>query len=379
MCCGAECGVSNTNLHFVTVDSASISTSTVRTGARSFRINPTAGTGLITKALTSTTNWVFRLYVYFAVLPSVTSSVVTVLDAQGVYFKASDSSLYVGSSTIVLGLTGVAITTGQWYRIDLKTTATTLDAQVDGVSVGQLVGVFSANANFRIGDQTTANTRDQFVDDIVISQTLADYPIGAGFVKSYIPNADGAHNVAGAADFKKGTAGTPAGTDITNATTDAYQWLDDRPLPTTAVDFINGIAPPNPTDYVEWQYEDSTESDPPRAVDGIVAWHSSGTGTNGWTVTLREHVGATSATMAAETFGQVAVDFLRTQFATVPGTSDPWTTTKFNALRSRFLVSDAAPDPYIDAAMLEAEFPEAVAGPAANPPYRNPMPPLIAQ
>jgi len=297
----------------------------------------------------------------FATLPDVTSRVMTLSSpgGNGVYFNASDSKLYVGSSTATLGATGITITTGQWYRIDFKATATTLDAEIDGTAVGQLSGTFSAKTDVQVGDSSLSNTRDQFIEDVLISQTLADYPLGAGFVKSYIPNADGTHNVAGANDFER----TLTGTDITNATTDANTLIDERPLPTTAVDFINGIAPPNATDYVEWQYEDSTEADPPRAVEGLVTHHDAGgAGTNNFTVTLREHDGGTSGNIWTGTTNVGAVITHKRQlFLTVPGTSDAWTTTKFNALRSRFLVTDASPDPYIDAAMLEAEFPEAAA------------------
>jgi len=294
--------------------------------------------------------------VRFATLPDATSEILSIGSAvaQGVYFKASDSKLYVGSAVGTLGATGVSVTTDQWYRIDFKATATTLDAQVDGTAVGQLSGSFTAKTNLFVGGVVTSTTRDQFTDDVLISQTVADYPLGAGYVLSYIPNADGTHNIAGANDFEK----TLTGTDITNSTTDAYLLIDDRPLPTTAVDFINGIAPPNATDYVEWQYEDSVESVDLRTVEAIFVHHDAGgAGTNNFTVTLREHAGATSANIFSSTTNVGAtITYKRAHFATVPGTSDAWTTTKFNALRSRFLVTDASPDPYIDAIMLEADF-----------------------
>ena len=291
--CGAECGVVAAASHWITsTGTTSFSTTTVRTGARSLRVNPTAGTGEFdTLALASSADWVVRAYVYFATLPSATTSFISrVGTVIGVWFNASDSKVYVGSDASTLGATGVSVTTGQWYRIDFKYTATTLDAQVDGAAVGQLTGTYSAFTQLAIGRSATV-TKDLFFDDIIISQTAVDYPLGAGFVKSYIPNADGTHNVAGANDFER----TLTGTDITNATTDAYTLIDERPLPTTAVDFINGVAPPNATDYVEWQYEDSTESSAPRGVEAVIVHHdASGAGTNNFTVTLRESAGGTS-------------------------------------------------------------------------------------
>src|SRR3990172_6261819 len=264
-CCGAECGVAASAgvVHWSGISGpGSFSTTTFRSGLRSFRCNPSASVGYFSSAnLASTTDWVVRAYVRFATLPDATSRIFALSSAvaQGVYFNVSDSKLYVGDSTSNLGATGVAITTGVWYRIDFKATVT---------------------------------TRDQFTDDVLVSQTLTDYPLGAGYVLSYIPNADGTHNVAGANDFER----TLTGTDITNATTDAWQLIDERPLPTTAVDFINGIGPPNSTDYVEWQYEDSTAANAPRAVEGLIVYHdASGAGTNNITVTLPEDAGGTSA------------------------------------------------------------------------------------
>jgi hypothetical protein len=362
--CGAECGVvSLSGPHWVgSSGTVSFDTGTVNAGARSFRCNPTTAAAYFQSlTLALSTDWVIRLYVRFATLPSATSSVFRFSNDVGVYFNAGDSKLYVGDSTSNLGATGVSVTTGVWYRVDYKGTATTLDAQVDGVAVGQLSGTFAARVDFYIGS-STATTRDQFTDDILVSQTTTDYPLGGGFVKSYIPNADGTHNVAGANDFEVSLGGV----DITNATTDAYTLLDERPLPTTEVDFINGKAPPNATDYVEWEYEDSTEADPPRAVEGIIVHHDAGgAGTNNFTVTLREPAGATSGNVWTGTTNVgTTITAKRAIFLTVPGTSDAWDTTKFNALRSRFLVSDPSPDVYLDAVMLEAEFPEAAGGTA---------------
>lgn len=359
--CGAECGAVLGGSHFTsTQGTASFSTTTFRSGLRSLRCNPTAGLGLVTGVtLASSTDWVIRAYVQFATLPDVTSHVFAVATAmaQGVFYHQPSGTLQVGDSTSNLGGSGVSITTGVWYRVDFKATATTLDAQIDGAAVGQLAGTFTAKTRLYVGSDATT-TRDQFTDDILISQTLADYPLGAGYVLSYIPNADGTHNVAGANDFEE----TLTGTDITNATTTAWQLIDERPLPTTAVDFINGIAPLNTTDYVEWQYADSVETEAPRVVDAVLVHHdASGAGTNNFTVTLREHAGGTSADIWTGTTNVGAtISAKRAAFATVPGTSNAWTTTTFNALRSRFLVTDSSPDPYLDAVMLEAEFPPAV-------------------
>lgn len=257
------------------------------------------------------------------------------------------------------------MTTGTWYRVDfdfnIQTAGTdTCDVKVDGTAAAQASGTGQniGQTSFLLGvvDSSASGgtpTADVYFEDTLLSFTAADYPLGAGYVLSYIPNADGTHNVAGANDFEY----TLTGTDITNASTDVYTLIDDRPLPTTAVDFINGIAPPNPTDYVEIQYEHSVESAAPRSVEAIVIHHDAGgAGTNNWTWTLRDHGGGTSANVHSGTTNVGAtITAKRAHFTTIPG-GGAWTLTAFNNLRSRFLVSDASPDVYIDAAMLEAEY-----------------------
>jgi hypothetical protein len=376
--CGAECGVRlATGPHWASqAGTVSFDTGTVRSGLRSVRSNPTTATGYFTSlAQASSTDWVIRLYVRFTTLPSASCAIVILATSGlGVYYKSSDSKLYAGSNTTNLGASGVAVTTGQWYRVDFKATSTTADASIDGTAVGQLAGSFSANTQFAVGVSTANATADLFIDDILISQTTADYPIGAGFVKSYIPNADGTHNlVGGANDFER----TLTNVAITNSTTDAYDLINERPLPTTEVEFINAVAPPT-TDWVEWEYEDSTEADPPRAVEALLIHHDAGgAGTNDWSVILR-YGGSSSPIWTGTTNVGSTITAKRTIFPTVPGTGgDAWTTTAFNALRSRFTVTDAAPDVYLDAAMLEAEFPEAVAA-VARVPRSTSYPQLLA-
>lgn len=315
------------------------------------------------------TRLVERFYIRFATLPSADTPLATCQDLVApdgpcVRFQQSDSKIYaaVGST---LGATGVSVTTGQWYRIDVDFNVQTggsdlCDVKVDGTSCGQATatGAAAGDTVLTLG-VTSICTADVYYDDMLLSLTAADYPIGAGYIKSYIPDADGSHNVAGANDFERSATGT----DITNATTDAFQLINDRPIKSgTLTEYINGIAPPNATDYVEWQYEDSAESVAPRAVEAILTLSDAATsGANACTITLRESGGGTSAdifTGDTNAPGAGTAVFKRAHFATVPGTATAWDTTKFNALRSRFLVSDAAPDPWVGSAMLEAEFPD---------------------
>ena len=366
LCCGAECGVSDASgvtrhLNFRGT-SPTFDTTTVRTGLRALNCKATLGSSFAITPTVSSTLYVGRFYVRFVILPTLTCTIVEGRGASnvGVYYKASDSKLYAGYGLSNLGATGVAVTTGVWYRVDFKfnvsTNPWTIDAMINGVAVGQITKAAAtggiSNLDLGIGELSTP-THEVLYDDLLLSATVADYPLGAGYVFSYIPNADGSHNVAGANDFEK----TLTGTDITNATTDAYQLVDDRPLPASSVDFINGIAPPNDTDYVEIAYENSQEARAPRLVDAMFIHHDAGgAGTNDFTVTLRDSVGGTSQDIFTGATNVGATISARRQFfQDIPG-GGTWTLGAFNALRSRFLVTDASPDVYLDALMLEAEY-----------------------
>lgn len=372
--CGFECGASIGNqaggggLHWTNSGTASFDTGTVRTGLRSARCNPSAATGFFFH-IHANNRLVGRLYVRFATLPTadrqlifLTTSGLAETNAPSVFFKSSDSKLYASVGT-TLGASGVSVTTGVWYRLDFDLQIATggndtADLRVDGTAVGQATatGLSSSGAFVVIGFQTTNGTGDVFFEDSLFSVTGADYPLGAGYVKSYIPNADGGHNVAGANDFER----TLTGTDITNATTDAYELVNDRPIETVEGDFIRAVAPPNSTDYVEVAFEDSSEPAAPRCVQGLSVHHTaSGSGTTAFSVVLRDTDGGTQDFIASTSIAATIFLFgITAIFNTIPGTANAWTLTAFNALRARFLVSDASPDPYLDGLMLEAEYEE---------------------
>jgi hypothetical protein len=311
-------------------------------------------------AAASSTTWVNRVYVYFVTFPTGAALGRTMFlysGTAGAALKESDSKIY-AADTSGTGASGVAVTTGVWYCIDVKMTATTIDVQVNGVACGQRSGSYSAVTTWRVGADSDATGIDFIFDDFVASQTVGDYPIGSGYILSYIPNADGTHNIAGGNDFER--SGT--GVDITNATTDAWTLCSERPLPTSEVDFINGVAPPNPTDYVEVVYESSAEVSAPRAVEAVASVSDpGGAGTNNWTVTLRHQTGGTTGNIFSEAMNIGTTPTTRTkQFSTIPGTANAWTLAALNDLRSRMLVTDASPDPHLNALMLEVEFPELV-------------------
>jgi len=369
-CCGFECGVANA--HWALTGNTSFSTSTVRSGARSARIAPTASTtGQITRVI-STNKIVLRAYLRFAVLPDQTHIIIGATDGSdnaGVVFNVSDSKLYAGSSSGLKGATGISITTGVWYRIDIYLDVSANPwvnkVKVDGVDCGDYNRATAATTltSILLGYATAANARtfDAFFDDIIVSETLADYPIGAGHVNHFVPTADGTHNVIGASDFER--SGT--GTDITNATTTAYQLIDDVPLKSGVVsEYINLIAPPNATDYVEVVFGPapgiSTPTAAPRAVEALVAYASTSAGTNNLRLALNDN-GTTNDVLNTTTGPGTTATYARKFYAAGP--AGAWViggggNGDFTDLRMRCFTSDAAPDPWWASAMIEAEFQE---------------------
>lgn len=322
------------------------------------------------------TTVVGRVYLRFATLPNVDTTLIQPGTAITLSFRQSDSSIYCqNGSGGSFGSSGVAVTTGVWYRIDFKYVGTgaspVLDAQVDGAPVAQLTGTGSSGSvtlALGLDDPVTA---DLFWDDLVVSVTGADYPFGAGYVNHFVPTADGTHNIAGTGDFQR----TLTGTDILNATTTAFQLVDDVPHETTVTDWINMLAPPNATDYVECVFGPasgiSTPTTAPRAVEVICGINQSGTGAGNMEIRLNDN-GTMNAVYSATGVAGVAVatgqQFKRKHYASGP--AGAWViggggNGDFTDLRIRFgspAALDVNPDQYFGCAMIEAEFAEVVVG-----------------
>ena len=380
LCCGFECGVTGTGLHWAASGSPSFSTSTVRNGSRAGRVNPTAATqGFTNSTGANVAINVFRFAVRFATLPAADMPLGTALTGSnhaGAFFKQSDSKIYAGSrvaGVIALGATGVAVTTDVWYVIDVKSNMTNnpwlIDVNVNGEACGQrsTATAGATTGTLCLADINVNQTTDVFFDDVLWSQTSADYPIGDGFVNHFVPTADGTHNIAGTGDFQR----TLTGTDILNATTTAFQLVDEVPLEATVTDWINMLAPPNATDYVECIFGPApgilTPMVGPRAVDVICGINQSGTGAGNIEIRLNDN-GTTNVVHSATGVAGVAVAtgqvFKRKHYATAP-TGGAWNANNdggngdFRDLRIRFgspAALDVNPDQYFGCALIEAEF-----------------------
>lgn len=385
-CCGCECGVAGDSVigspHWVT--GATFSTSTVRNGARSLRVNLAASSAAannLTGVTLGGTVSVVRGYLNFTTLPNTNFPLLMVTTAVGsevgAVYQSSDSKVYAGrdnNGTLTVGATGVTITTGQWYRVDIlvdvHTNPWTVDVKIDGTALGQASIALAASTIARIRQGRTysgvfTTTVDYFLDDLLVSATSGDYPLGAGYVNHFVPTSDGTHNIAGAGDFQR----TLTGTDILNATTTAFQLIDEVPLEATVTDWINMVAPPNATDYVECIFGPApgivTPVVPPRTVEVICGINQAGTGNGNMEIRLNDN-GTTGVIYTATGVAGVAVAtgqvFKRAHFVDPPSAATAWTLSgngNFNNVRIRFgspAAVDANPDQYLGCAMIEAEF-----------------------
>lgn len=378
--CGMECGIVDANVHWSFVGSPpSFSTSTVRTGARSLRCNAIGsimGASTPFSLFPADFHHVGRFYVYIVSHLGPTDFAIASYGspanggpcARLVAGSIGDRKIYaaVGGT---LGATGISVELNQWYRIDYDFNVNTAgadfsDVKVNGVACGQATGTgVSIQAGVDQIGVLAATTADLYIDDFVCSASAADYPIGPGYGAHFIPTADGVHNIAGAADFKRGAAGT----DIINSTTDAFQLIDKVPIPDAVVtdDFINAIAPPNATDYVEVVFGPASPfgapAIAPQGIDVVVAHHQAATQSGNIRLALNDN-GTLDDVLNLTANGQTTLRYARKHYSDPPSAASAWVVGgggdgDITDLRMRFFSSDAAPDQYWDCAMIEADFP----------------------
>jgi hypothetical protein len=284
--CGLECGrIGSAGQHWAQGTGMSVVTSPVRNTGRSLKVDLSSQSSSASPARHTANLAVTSFYVKFDALPSGNTLLYWKPNSSpsvtyfGLAFKASDGKIYPGmyselGAAFAFGSAGVAVVTGQWYLVDIKVenngSRTTVDVEINGASLAQLSsGVSSTLQQESIGSFGTV-TGTWYYDDIVVSATGADYPIGSHYIKPYVPTADGTHNVAGANQFERGTTGV----DITNATTDAFELVNEVPLDTSTPsidDYIAAIAPASSSDYVETIFGpvtgDTAPTNPPIAVE----------------------------------------------------------------------------------------------------------------
>lgn len=315
---------------------------------------------------------VVRFYVYFEDLPAANSGLFQAINdflvhSFGVGFHQASGELRTysyQSGIYAFASSGVAVTTGQWYRIDVKVendgATKTVDAQVNGVDLAQ-TAVADANVlhTMRFGSPTAMNAT-LWYDDFLLSHTEVDYPFGDGYIHPFVAVADGDHNTGGNGWFRRGGGTTP----INDTTTNSYELIDHLPVQD---------AVPVPFEYIEMiangedQYVENvigpadgipTPTEGPRTVEVLIGHHQNTLGLEIGNSSFRISDGTAEGVVHNQTgAGGDSIRTARNHFASPPGGSDRWTAEEFNNLRHRFGFStDADPHQYCDFVLVEAEF-----------------------
>jgi len=389
--CGFECGAvgsTGNDDHWNLATTGELSTSIVRSGDRSYRIHPSAQSGNGAQAIASQTGlgpsdlWVGRLYVRFETLPDADCYIAWSVGATpgnnppfnyiGIGFHQSSGQFRCaqGINPTFDASAGVAATTGVWYRIDVKldhrtAEAEVVNASVNGASLNPMTFTTGSggdgNSFFRFGTLRSGNiTADAYFDDVALSVTEGDYPLGDGYALALVPTSDGSHNIAGANQWERGNP--DSGVDITNATTDAHELVDEIPMDNgtpTSADWISAVAPANSTDYVELAFITTPLSQAPTSVEVLVGTHQQGTGVGNTRIALNDN-GSLDNIINHTRAGVTTIRFDRKHYTDPPSAASAWTITPgdgdFTNLRVRMYSSDANPAQHWDGIVIEADF-----------------------
>lgn len=375
-CCGFECafGTNSGTPHLVNNGGTAFDTSIVDPagGSRSIRCHATASsTDFATMRLPAgSTSNVATISFYIASNPTTDCIVAGFYDGSGtcggLAYKSADGKCYVfcGGATITFGTTGTTVSTGAWHTLDISvdssSTTWVVSCAVDGTTVEASVsfsgrGVSSISL-FRFADGfTPAKTYDMYFDNAAFSTTAADYPLGARKVLGFVAASDGTHT-ATTTHIVKGTTGTPVGTAITSATTDAFNWLNGHPTggATDGTRLINQQTAAS-TEYVEFGIEQTTEANAPEIVVAQVIYFAAGT--QAATASYKLVDNGTEDVIKSLTAG-VNTDVAAYKiYTTMPSGGSAWTLARFKAIKFRFgYSSDATPDMYVRGFVVEASF-----------------------
>lgn len=345
-------------------------TTIVRNGARSVKIAPngTVAAVLSKTGLASSNYLVARFAVRYDSLPATD---VRLFQSAGV--NSGWQMLKLTTAGRVrsegVGLTGTVdtesavLTSGVWHVVDVllnfSANLFTTDFRVDGVAASQASGTGTAGTltGCFVGDDITSHNGTVYIDDLAVSKTLADYPIGDGKVISILPGADGSHNAA-ANQFDTGDT---AGTNITNATTTAFQMVDDALPWTTTRSTTDNIRQDviGTTNYLEIAPASTPESGTANGVRALLSYSSPTATLNEGGCVVRNSAG-TEVTIwgssAARSDYSEITNFFKGAMVTKPAAG--WTPSEVNAIRWRLGYSnDISPVPTWQALMLEADYP----------------------
>lgn len=371
--CGAECGIVGAGAgggtatpHWDAVGGTAptVSTAIARNGGSAYRFNTTGAQSYLRKdTVAAPTASVMRGYFYLASLPNIDTSLMSQITAAGgsarLLYRAATQDVIACVSTTTTGATAVAVTTGVWYRVDMKcdtADSRTCTTSIDGGSnqtATKTAQTASTASSVRIGAGCNSElvTADVYWDDFVYSATTGDYPLGAGQCIGIFPTADGTHSYNAAADFQfDGT------TNIGLGATTTWDSINHQ---MGSISTFLAASGPAAGEYLEWQMDDMGGVTSISGVEVVSAHHAATTSAD--LQTLRIVDGGTVADVFTDIdFSQTTLVYSSKHYAVAPSTSTAWTKTLVDGLKFRWgsswTTADISPVPYIDGLILEVDY-----------------------
>lgn len=361
-CTGYEHGLatlsgSGTGMATTIVGSPTVQNSTKRTG--DYALSCSAAS--YTKALTSNAVVTVRFSIYFSSVNTTTTSEIMRLSGTitscYLYYEgtsgANQGKLFFYSSGATTRYSASAVSTGQWYDIDIKLDGTnkTIDWQIDGTAQTQFSGWTSAGAVtlMRLG---ASNATDTFLfDDVVVTNSGSDYPLGDCEVVGLRPTTDGSYSAVGTNVIED-----EDGHDIA-AGNPAYELIDDTPWTSTANDDCIRQYATGTGNYAEVNFADTTQTDILGAI-AVLQYAASGTTTNeGACVIIDEDTTATTVWGSAASRADYSETTAFYKSAILPIPAGTWDQTAVNALTARMGYSNnVATYPYWLALIIEVAY-----------------------
>jgi hypothetical protein len=368
--CGFELG--STLEFFELNNTASIQTTTKRTGNYALQVNPVgAGTGWIylrslqanglETTIGSTTVYI-RFYFRVGTLPAANSEEFFELRSSNIIMTGRIKSdgklqLYAANGTTQIGSdSATALSTNKWYRIDVKfISASSCELRIDGVSA--ITGIPGSDTVSNISLGKLANRNDQTVnfyyDDVAID--TAQYPPD-GAIEIMLPSADG--------NYTTWTIGAGSG--------DKWQQVDDLPHDSDTSYLVSTLTVDNAYTAAMEAAANAGISGTINTVKSIIISKQDGAGSGTYSRRLRS--GSTDSD-GSNTNSSASYATASRMFATDPATSAAWTISGLDGVEVGIVEKETVDKTRITAIYLMVDFLASTGGGSGG--SKGKKPPII--
>lgn len=373
--CGAECGinvsgnaVAANQRHWFPNNTVVIDTTTVRSGAKSFRLDAAALAPSLDHTFFVATDTILAGIFFFRVTNATPAAVARLMSIGAAGGNGRFDLTTGGVLQYNLGAGGASgptIVADTWYGVEFEFDVSanpwtgrwrtwSAGTWTDRTAPTTRALAASTFASIRMDNSGNTSGINVYFDDMSFAtSTVAgtDYGVTPYEVRvpRYRPNADGTHSFT-AGDFGYNAAGA----DVATNATDVYTYLDDDDQ-TSLTDFIRQKVI-RATGYIEVGFEDEATYSSVRGVTVVQSHHSSSTGANTCTTKLSDDNFVSSVDLW--TNDDVSDTTIHHRGRTVgPPSGGSWTQAKVNATKIRWgYAGDVTDIPYLDSISLEVAW-----------------------